>query len=147
MKVILKEDIKNLGKTGDVVNVSDGYAKNFLIPKKIVVEANTKNIKSIEHEKRKIQEHTRKVRGIANEMAGKISATTIILEATAGEEGKLFGSITTMDISAALKDKGFDIDRKKIVLEEPIKRLGDYTVDIKVYPEITSRLNIQVVSK
>lgn len=145
MKVILKEDVKNLGKMGDILNVAEGYARNFLLPKKLAVEALTENIKALEHQKKMIQEKAKKVRNASQDLAGKISSLTLSIKAKAGEEEKLFGSITSMDIAAALKNEGIDIDKKKISLEEPIKRLGSYAVSIKIHPEITAQLNISVV--
>lgn len=145
MKLILKEDVKNLGKMGDIVNVAEGYARNFLLPKKLAVEALTENIKALEHQKKTIQEKAKKVKNASQDLAGKISSLTISIKAKAGEEEKLFGSITSMDIAAALKNEGIDIDKKKISLEEPIKRLGSYAVSIKIHPEITAQLNISVV--
>ena len=147
MKVILKEDVKSLGAMGSVVNVADGYARNYLIPKNLAVEANTKNVKTLEHEKKKIAEQAKKIRNSAQLLAEKLSSMTITLIAKAGEEEKLFGSVTNIDIAEALKKEGLDIDRKKIALDEPIKRLGSYTVGIKIHPELIARLNIAVVSE
>lgn len=147
MKIILKEDVKNLGKIGSVVNVSDGYARNFLVPKNLAVEANIKNIKALEHEKRKIAERAKKVIKSNQEIAEKISSMTITLKAKTGEEDRLFGSITTMDIANAIKGQGLDIDRKKIMLDEPIKRLGSYAVGIKIQSDINASLNVNVVSE
>jgi large subunit ribosomal protein L9 len=147
MKVILKEDVKSLGALGSVVNVADGYARNYLIPKNLAVEANTKNVKTLEHEKKKIAEQAKKIRNSAQSLAEKLSSMTITLSAKAGEEEKLFGSVTNIDIAEALKKEGLDIDRKKIALDEPIKRLGSYTVGIKIHPELIARLNIAVVSE
>lgn len=145
MKVILKEDVKSLGKAGDVVNVSGGYAKNFLMPKKLAVEALTENIKALEHQRRIIQEKAKKIKNVSKNLSDRISSLTLSIKARTGEEEKLFGSITSMDIADALKNEGVEIDRKKILLEEPIKRLGSYTVAIKLHPEITSQLNITVI--
>lgn len=147
MKVILQEDVKNLGRIGDVVNVADGYARNYLIPKRLAVEANTKNIKSLEHEKRKMEEKSKKIRNEAQRFSEKLSTMTLTLHAKAGEEERLFGSITTMDIAEALKREGVEVERKKILLDEPIKRLGSYTVGIKVHPEVITHLNIKVVAQ
>lgn len=147
MQVILKEDVKNLGRIGDVVEVKDGYARNFLIPRGLAVEANPKNIKALEHEKRKIQEAAKKLRFSAEDLKSRIEGKTIVIKARAGEEDKLFGSVTAMDIADALKKEGIDIDKKKIIIEEPIKRLGDYSVTVKIHPEISAQLNIQVVSE
>ena len=147
MKLILKEDVKSLGKMGAIVDVAEGYAKNYLIPKKLAVEAITENIKALEHQKRVIQEKAKKVRNSAQSLSDKISSLNLTIKAKAGEEEKLFGSITSMDIADALKNEGIEIDRKKIVLEEPIKRLGSYTVGVKIYPEMTAQLNITVASE
>jgi len=147
MKVILHEEVKNLGKIGEVVDVAEGYARNFLIPKKLAVEANIKNVRALTHEKKKIEEKTKKIKGAAQQLSEKISSLTLTLHAKAGEEEKLFGSITTMDIVEALKKEGIEIERKKIVLDEPIKRLGSYSIHIKIHPELTTHLNVQVVAE
>jgi len=147
MKVILKEDVKHVGKMGQIVDVADGYARNYLIPKGLVTEASTKNIKFLEHEKRIIQEKSKKIRNSARDLASRISSLTISIKAKAGEEGKLFGSITTMDVAEALQKEGVEIDKKKISLEEPIKRLGSYTVNIKIHPDVSAPLNIQIVEE
>ncbi len=147
MQVILKEDVKDLGHIGDLVNVKEGYARNFLIPKGLAVEANPKNLKALEHEKRKIQELVKKAKTAAEELASKVSGTTVTIKAKAGEEDRLFGSVTVMDIADALKKEGMDIDKKKIVMEEPIKRLGNYTVSVKIHSEVSAQLNVQVVSE
>lgn len=147
MQVILKDNVKDVGHIGDMVNVKDGFARNFLIPKGFAVEANPKNLKAIEHEKRKIQELVKKAKSAAEDMASKVSGTSITIKAKSGEEDKLFGSVTAMDIADALRKEGLDIDKKKIVLDEPIKRLGSYTVNVKIHQEISARVNVQVVSE
>lgn len=147
MQVILKANVKDLGHIGDVVNVKDGYARNFLIPRGLAVEANPKNIKALEHEKRKIHELAKKAKASAEELAARVSGTTVTIKAKAGEMDKLFGSVTAMDIADALKKEGIDIDKKKIVMDEPIKRLGSYTVNVKLHPDVTARLNVEVVSE
>lgn len=147
MKVVLKDDVKNVGKIGQVVDVADGYARNYLVPRGLAVEANTKNIKSLEHEKRTIQEKAKKIKNSTQDLAHKISTMTLVIKANAGEEGKLFGSITTMDIAELLRNEGIEIDKKKISLDEPIKRLGSYSVNIKLHPEISTQVNIQVVQE
>lgn len=147
MKVILKEDVRNIGKMGDIVNVADGHARNYLVPKGLALEANMKNIKSLEHEKRIIQEKAKKLKNVAQYLAEKISTISLTMKAKAGDEGKLFGSITTMDIAEALKNEGIEVDKKKISLEEPIKRLGSYSVNVKIHPEISTQLTIQVIEE
>jgi len=144
MKVILKEDVGKLGYMGDIVNVADGYARNFLLPKGIAAVADTKNIKSLEHEKRVIERRAEKHKAESQTLAEKISAITLNLKAKAGEEDKLFGSVTAMDIAEALKAEGFEVDKKKIVLEEPIKRLGSHSASIKVARDVNATVNIEV---
>ncbi|MEW6068191.1 MAG: 50S ribosomal protein L9 [Nitrospirota bacterium] len=147
MKVILKSDVNNVGKMGEIVNVSDGYARNYLVPKGLAVEANTKNIKLVDHQKRMILEKAKKVRNVAQEMSNKISSMTLLIKANAGEEGRLFGSVTTMDIAELLKKEGVEIDKKKITLDEPIKRLGTYSVNIKLHSDISTQVALQVVQE
>jgi large subunit ribosomal protein L9 len=145
MKVILKEDVAKLGSMGDVVAVKDGYARNFLIPKGLAAEANTRSVRQMEHEKRVIQERARKLREAAMGVSEKLAATKVTLRAKAGEEEKLFGSVTAMDIAEALKAEGFDVEKKKIVLGEPIKRLGAYTVEVKLGHDVTASISVEVV--
>jgi large subunit ribosomal protein L9 len=147
MKVFLRDDVKNLGKIGDVVNVSDGYARNFLFPKRLAVEANTKNIREFEHNKKIIQERAAKIRDASRATAEKLSALSLTIKAKAGEEERLFGSVTTMDIAEALKAEGFEIDKKKISLEEPIKRLGEYSVEVKIHADVSAAVKVHVVAE
>ena len=147
MKVVLKDDVKNLGKMGQIIDVADGYARNYLVPRGLASEANTKNIKALEHEKRIIEGKAKKVKNSAQELLNKISAMTFTIRAKAGDEGKLFGSVTTMDIAELLHKEGLEIDKKKISLDEPIKRLGSYSVNVKLHPEISTQLNIQVIQE
>jgi large subunit ribosomal protein L9 len=145
MKVILKSDVKDLGRIGEVVNVKDGFARNFLLPQGLAAEASTKNVKAFEHEKKKILEMAKKVKAGAAGLGEQIAAAKVTIKAKAGEEDKLFGSVTSMDIAEALKAEGIEIDKKKIYLDEPIKRLGEYTVTIKLHSEVSAQLNVQVV--
>lgn len=145
MKIILKEDIKKIGKMGQIVDVADGYARNYLVPKGLAVEASTKNVRSLEHEKKIIQEKAMKLKDTAQDIGSRISSMTLTIKAKAGEEEKLFGSVTTMDIAEALLNEGIEIDKKKIFLEEPIKRLGSYSVMLKLHSDVSVPLNIQVV--
>lgn len=147
MKLILKADVKNLGKAGSVINVADGYARNYLIPNNLAVEAAARNIKMFNDEKKKIETKTKNIMEEAQELSEKLSSISLTLTAKAGEENRLFGSITTMDIAEALKKKGLEIDRKKIILEEPIKRLGSYNAGVKVHPEITAKISLTVVAE
>jgi large subunit ribosomal protein L9 len=147
MKVILKEDVKSIGGMGQVVDVSDGFARNYLVPRGLAVEANVKNIRSLEHEKKVIQEKARKVKNSVQDLADRLANMTVVIKTKAGEEGKLFGSVTTMDIAEQLKNQGIEIDKKKISLDEPIKRLGTYAVNLRLHSEITAQVNIQVIEE
>ena len=147
MKVVLKDDIKNVGKMGQIVDVADGYARNYLVPRGLAVEANIKNLKALEHEKKIIQEKAKRIKNSSQTLSDKISTMTLVLKAKAGDEGKLFGAVTSMDIAELLKNEGIEMDKKKISLDEPIKRLGSYSVNIKIHPEISTHLNIQVVEE
>jgi large subunit ribosomal protein L9 len=144
MKVILKADVKDLGRMGEVISVKDGFARNYLMPKGLAVDASTKNVKQFEHEKRQILELAKKVRSGAEDIAAKIAATSVTIKAKAGEEEKLFGSVTAMDIAEALKAEGLEIDKKKISLEEPIKRLGEHKVAIKLHTDVSAELTVRV---
>lgn len=144
MEVILKEDVQNLGGMGEIVNVSDGYARNYLIPRKLAAVADKKNVKKLEHEKRVIDRRAEKLKADAQTMADRLSAVTLKIEAKAGEEEKLFGSVTAMDVAEALKGEGFDVDKKKIVIDEPIKRLGTHAVAVKVGKDVTATVNVEV---
>jgi large subunit ribosomal protein L9 len=147
MKVVLKDDVKNVGKMGQIADVADGFARNYLLPKGLAIEASTKNVKSMEHEKRIIQEKAKKIRNSALDLSQKISAMTLVIKAKAGEEGKLFGAVTTMDIAEQMKNEGIEIDKKRISLDEPIKRIGTYSVSVKVHPEVSTQINVQVVEE
>lgn len=144
MKVILKENIETLGHIGDIVKVAPGYARNYLLPKGLAIEATEKNAKALDHALRQMAYKKDKVLESAKALAAKLEAVAIELTHQAGEEGKLFGAVTNMEIAAFLKDKGFEIDRKTIMLAEPIKQLGDYTVTVKVGPEVTATIKVSV---
>lgn len=144
MKLILKENIEHLGQIGDIVKVAPGYARNYLLPKGLAIEATVKNAKALEHAKRQLAYKKNKSLEAAKNLVAKLEALSIVLTHQAGEEGKLFGSVTNMEIAAFLKDNGLEIDRKKIVLAEPIKQLGEYTVPVKVHPEVGATLKVTV---
>lgn len=144
MKVILKENIETLGHIGDIVKVAPGYARNYLIPKGFAIEATTRNAKALEHAKRQMEYKKNKVKEQATGLAAKLEALTIVLTHQAGEGDKLFGSVTNMELAEYLKNQGFEIDRKKIVLVDPIKHLGEYTATVKVHPEVNATLKVVV---
>ncbi len=147
MKVILREDVKSLGRVGEVVNVSDGYARNFLFPKQFASEANTKNLKEFEHNKKVILEKDAKIKASVKSLADQMSTVSLTIKAKAGEDEKLFGSVTNMDIAEALAAQGYEIDKKKIVIDEPIKRLGEYSVTIKLHPDFSTEVKVHVVQE
>jgi len=144
MKVILKENIETLGHIGDVVKVAPGYARNYLIPKGLAVLATEGNAKELEHVKRQMAYKKAKATEGAKNIAAKLEALNIELAHQAGAEGKLFGSVTNMEIAAFIKESGLDIDRKKIALAEPIKQVGEYSVAVKLHPEVTATLKVVV---
>ena len=144
MKLILKENIEHLGQIGDIVKVAPGYARNYLLPKGLAIESTEKNAKALEHAKRQLAYKKNKSLEAAKNLVAKLEALSIVLTHQAGEEGKLFGSVTNMEIAAFLKDNGLEIDRKKIVLAEPIKQLGEYSVPVKVHPEVGATLKVTV---
>jgi large subunit ribosomal protein L9 len=144
MKVILKENIDTLGNICDIVKVAPGYARNYLIPKGYAIEATTRNAKALEHAKRQMEYKKNKVRELAKNLAEKIAASPLTLLHNAGEGDKLFGSVTNMELAESLKKNGLDIDRKKILLAEPIKHLGEFDVPVKLHPEVTATLKVIV---
>ncbi len=147
MQVILREDIDKLGKIGDLVKVKEGFGRNYLIPQKKAIEATPKNVNAMEHAKKMVADRLRKLKKEATVDADRIKALSITIRAKAGEEGKLFGSVTSMDIAEAMKAQGVVIDRRKIVLEEPIKRLGDVSVPVKLHSDVVVDLKVTVVAE
>jgi large subunit ribosomal protein L9 len=144
MKVILKEDVKNLGIMGSVVDVANGYGRNYLIPRNLAVEANPNNLNQIKHEKNIIDIKSKKIIRSAEDLAKQISGITLSIEAQSGEDDRLFGSVTSMDIAEALSKQGVEIDKRKINLEEPIKRLGTYTVSVKIHHDVSANVTVEV---
>ncbi len=145
MEVILRQDLDDLGLEGDIVNVAKGYARNYLIPKGLALESNPRNLKSLELQRKKIEIRKLKARENAEIVKKQIEGLEIVFKHKAGEEGKLYGSVTRKDISSYLETQGIVVDRKKIFLETPIKELGEFSATIKIYPEITATVNIKVV--
>lgn len=148
MKVILTQDVKAQGKKGQLIDVSDGYAKNFLIPKGLAILAGAKELNELKNkesaEKFKIETEKKE----AKELAAKLEGITVKVYATAGAEGKLYGSVTSMEIADTLaRDHGVTVDKRKIVMGDPIKAFGTYTFDVKLYAEVTGKLNVVVAEK
>jgi large subunit ribosomal protein L9 len=145
MKVILRADVDKLGQLGKIVNVKPGYGRNYLIPKGLAMEATASNLKVFENERRKLQAQVDTVRSQAQELADKISKARVVIPVRVGEGDKLYGSVTTSAIGDALTEMGIDFDRKKLVLDEPIRSLGEYTLKVRLHPEVKTELTVAVV--
>lgn len=148
MKVILLKDIKALGKKNEIVNVSDGYARNYLLPRNYAAEATTGKLKEMQIKKEADKDRKEKEVNEAKELANKISKLEVVIKSKAGSGGKLFGSITNKDVSDGIKKQHkIEIDKKKIVMNETIKTLGTHEIEVKVYPEISTKIKITVVEE
>ena len=145
MKIILRENIDALGLEGDIVDVAKGYARNFLLPKGLAMEANDQNIKFLETQRKKIEIKKIKAKEEAEKARDRLSEVTITISQRAGEEDKLYGSVTSMDIATHLEKQGIAIDRRKIELDKPIKTLGEFDVPIRLYPEVIGSIKVVVV--
>lgn len=145
MKVILLEDVRSLGKAGDIVKVSDGYARNMLLPKKLAKEATAGNIKALENKKAAEAEQREKDKAEAIVIREALESEVINLVSKGGESGRLFGAVTNVDIANAIKEqKGFDIDKKKIRISSPIKTVGEYEAEIKLFTDVNAKVKINV---
>lgn len=145
MKVILLQDVKYLGKEGEIVNVNDGYARNFIIPKKLGVEANSKNMNDLKLKKNNEEKIAKENKEAAEKLAGELKAGQVALKIKVGEGGKAFGSVSAKEIAAAVKDQmGLDVDKKKIQLKETLKTLGTHIVPVKLHPEVTAELKVEI---
>lgn len=145
MEIILKQDVKGTGKAGDIVKVNDGFARNKLIPSGVAVEATVANKRAIEREKANLAQKIAEDKAAANELKGKLEAAAVVLKTKVGEGGKLFGSITSMDIAEAIKTQlSIDIDKKKIVLAKPIKEIGRTDVEVKLYEGIAATVAVEI---
>ncbi|NTW35859.1 MAG: 50S ribosomal protein L9 [Syntrophobacteraceae bacterium] len=144
MKVILTENIAALGEIGQIVNVAPGYARNFLLPQGIALEATGKNVRELEHKKLVLAQKREKVRQEMMSLAEKLNQVRIVLRRKVSEEDKLYGSVSASDITAALAEKGFDIQRKDLLLEQPVKQLGESTVPVRVHAQISASIKLVV---
>lgn len=145
MKVILLQDVKSLGKEGEIVNVNDGYARNFIIPKQLGVEANSKNLNDLKLKKSKEEKIAKENKEAAEKLAGELGAGQIELKIKVGDGGKAFGSVSGKEIAAAVKEQmGLDVDKKKIQLKETLKTLGTHLVPVKLHPEVTAELKVVI---
>jgi large subunit ribosomal protein L9 len=147
MEVILKEDVANLGHRGDVVKVADGYGRNFLLPRKLALQATLANKAVIEQMKAAAARRSASEKALAEELVTKLEPVVLTFTRKSGENGQLFGSVTSSDIASELATRGFDIDRRKIQLNEPLKALGNYDVAIKLHRDVTARLKVKVLGE
>lgn len=147
MQVILQTDVPDLGKAGDIVQVKEGYGRNYLIPQKKAVLADPKNLRMLEHQKKVVAAQQMKLKRKAEELQDKLNSTTITIARETAEEEKLFGSVTTKDIADSLRKEGIMVDRHHIHLEHPIKSIGVFDVHVKLHPEVTGIIKVWVVKK
>lgn len=147
MKVILRENVEKLGKTGDIVKVSDGYARNFLLPRNLVYIADEQSVAAIEHHKKVLAKKHERETTEAREVAKKLEAFSVTIARKVGEAEKLFGSVTASDVAEALEKGGFKVDRRKIHLAEPIKQLGVVSVPVKLTADVTAQVKVWVVQE
>jgi large subunit ribosomal protein L9 len=147
MEIILRQDVEKLGNRGQVVKVASGYARNFLLPKKLAVAATESNKKIVEQERQAHLRRDAKVQGDAQDLAKMMGAVELTIVQKAGENDQLFGSVTTADLAAAFEKQGYSIDRKKILLEDPIKALGDYKVAVRLHREVSVDVPVHVVKE
>jgi large subunit ribosomal protein L9 len=143
-KILLREDVDDLGARGEIVRVRAGYARNYLLPRKLAVEATAGNVKQIERERTVLLKKEAGERATADAQAEQMRSLVLSFERKSGEQGALYGSVTSMDIAEALKAKGYDIDRHRIHLREPLKRTGDFTVPLRLHREVTVDLQVKV---
>jgi large subunit ribosomal protein L9 len=146
-QVLLREDIDNLGARGEIVRVKAGYARNYLLPRQLAVEATASNVKQIEGERAALAKREAKERSTAELQADQLKNLTLRFERKVGEAGVLYGSVTSMDIAHALAEQGYEIDRRKIALREPLKRFGNYTVPVRLHREVTIDLPVSVLGE
>lgn len=145
MELILREDVPHLGRRGDVVQVRNGYGRNYLLPQKLAMPLTEGNRKVVEQQKAAGLRRETREKSDAEQLAAMIATTTLTLARKAGETGVLFGSVTSLDVADALEKRGFHIDRRKVLLEDPIKQLGEFTVPLRLHKEITASVTVQVV--
>ena len=147
MEVILKEDVANLGHRGDVVKVAEGYGRNYLLPRKLALQATLANKAVVEQMKSAAARRSASEKAVAEALVTKLEPVVLSFTRKTGEAGQLFGSVTSADIAAGLESKGFEVDRRKIQVAEPIKSLGDFTVAIKLHREVTAHVKVKVIAE
>ena len=146
-KVLLREDVDDLGARGEIVRVRAGYARNYLLPRRLAVEATTSNVKQIEQERAALLKKEAKERASADAQSAQLGSVVLEFKRKAGDQGALYGSVTSMDIAEALRERGYEIDRHRIHLREPLKRLGDFTVPVRLHREVTVDLPVKVAAE
>ena len=147
MEIILQEEVANLGQIGDIVKVRDGYARNYLLPRGLAVQANRRNVRALEHHKRLVAAKKERVQRQAQTLLDQLSALSLTIPVKAGEEGRLFGSVTNIDLEAALKEQGLTLDRRKILLDEPIKQLGSYEIPVNLGGALRANIKLEVTAE
>jgi large subunit ribosomal protein L9 len=145
MKVILREDIHRLGKSGEIVTVKDGFARNYLLPRKMAMLANEKNVKQVEHDRTVISSQQSKLKGSAQQEAVKLEALSVKIARKVGQQDKLYGSVTSLDIAEALAVQGHRVDRRFIHLPEPLKAIGSHQVELRLHREVSAKITVEVV--
>ncbi len=146
MKVILLKDVTNLGDSGDIKEVADGYARNYLLPRKFVLIASDKSKKIMDHQKKIIKIKKEKRKKLSEKALEVLTGVSVTIKVQVGEEGKLFGSVTSMDIAKKLKEQGHEIDKRKIILETPLKNVGEYDIPVKLDEGMTAKIKVIVVT-
>ena len=144
MKVILQEEIENVGHIGDMIDVKQGFARNFLLPRGKAVEATTRNLKQLEHAKRLVADKAKKAKGETETFARTLVETPVTIAVAAGPDGRLFGSVSGKDIAEALAEQGVELDKRKIVMEHPLKELGSFVIPVKLPNDVTASLTVNV---
>jgi large subunit ribosomal protein L9 len=147
MEVILREHVDNLGRRGDIVKVADGYARNYLLPRRLALLATEGNKRQIERERVKFEAHEAEERSVAQAIASRLASVEVEIRRKVGETEALYGSVTTADIAAALGEQGFDVDRRKLQLQDPIKRLGEFDVPARLHRDVTVPIKVKVVAE
>jgi large subunit ribosomal protein L9 len=147
MEVILREHVDNLGRRGEIVKVADGYARNYLLPRKLALPATESNKKHVERERKKLETRESEEKAQAEAIAARLVSVEIVIARRVGETDQLFGSVTAADITEFLKEKGFEVDRRRIILPEPLKMIGDHDVPLKLHREVTVPLKVRVVKE
>jgi large subunit ribosomal protein L9 len=147
MEVILREHVDNLGRRGEIVKVADGYARNYLLPRKLALLVTEGNKRQIERERAKFDAREAEEKGVAGALAERLASLELIIARRVGETDVLYGSVTSADIAEALLAKGFEVDRRKLQLQEPIKKLGQYDVPIKLHRDVTTHVKVRVIAE